>query len=243
MLAQINIQLEGNSLNFNMGSLFHGYLMEHIDTAYADYFHYNTTNPFTSCIYKEKDKYFWRITTYNKKAYAMIIESLEQNMPEQIYIRHKDTAFNVVSYDIQETSFEDLFLSNTKCNRITLLTPTTFKSNGTNQIFPSISTLLSGVIEKINKHSDSIMLSDEKIISELLEKTYIKDYNLRTKIFNLEGIKIKGFIGTMDLSIKGDNTLSQLLNFLILSSQYTGLGRKTSLGMGGVKIWIFYFRR
>ena len=80
------------------------------------------------------------------------------------------------------------------------------------------------------------MFNDEEIISELLEKTYIRDYNLRTKVFNLEGIKIKGFIGTMDLSVKGDNTLSQLLNFLILSSQYTGLGRKTSLGMGGVKI-------
>ena len=52
MLAQINIELEANGLSTNMGSLFHGYLMENIDSAYADYFHYNTTNPFTSCIYK-----------------------------------------------------------------------------------------------------------------------------------------------------------------------------------------------
>ena len=53
MLAQINIELEANGLSTNMGSLFHGYLMENIDSAYADYFHYNTTNPFTSCIFKD----------------------------------------------------------------------------------------------------------------------------------------------------------------------------------------------
>ena len=39
MLAQINIELEANGLSTNMGSLFHGYLMENINSAYADYFH------------------------------------------------------------------------------------------------------------------------------------------------------------------------------------------------------------
>ena len=75
MLAQINIELEANGLSTNMGSLFHGYLMENIDSAYADYFHYNTTNPFTSCIFKDMktDKFFWRITTFNQKAYDMLM--------------------------------------------------------------------------------------------------------------------------------------------------------------------------
>ena len=41
----------------------------------------------------------------------------------------------------------------------------------------------------------------------------------------------------MDLAIKGeDRTLANILNFLILMSEYTGLGIKTSLGMGGVKV-------
>ena len=53
MLAQINMELEAVGLNVNMASLFHGYLMENIDPAYAEYFHYNTTNPFTSCIFKD----------------------------------------------------------------------------------------------------------------------------------------------------------------------------------------------
>jgi len=40
-----------------------------------------------------------------------------------------------------------------------------------------------------------------------------------------------------DLGIKGeDSTLANILNFLILMSEYTGFGIKTSLGMGGIKI-------
>lgn len=239
MLAQINMELESKELNINMASLFHGYLMENIDSAYAEYFHYNTTNPFTSCIFKDtkEDKFFWRVTTFSQKAYDMLMSYFSKGIPEKIYLKNKDLEINVKSFSIQKKSYEDLFLEATERKRIKLISPTSFKSDGITHIFPNISTLISGVIAKINQHSETAELEDKKIVNELLEKVYIKDYNLRTKIFHLESIKIKGFIGTMDLAIKGeDRTLANILNFLILMSEYTGLGIKTSLGMGGVKV-------
>lgn len=239
MLAQINMELESKELNINMASLFHGYLMENIDSAYAEYFHYNTTNPFTSCIFKDtkEDKFFWRVTTFSQKAYDMLMSYFSKGIPEKIYLKNKDLEINVKSFSIQKKSYEDLFLEATERKRIKLISPTSFKSDGVTHIFPNIPTLISGVIAKINQHSETAELEDKKIVNELLEKVYIKDYNLRTKIFHLESIKIKGFIGTMDLAIKGeDRTLANILNFLILMSEYTGLGIKTSLGMGGVKV-------
>ena len=239
MLAQINMELESKELNINMASLFHGYLMENIDSAYAEYFHYNTTNPFTSCIFKDtkEDKFFWRVTTFSQKAYDMLMSYFSKGIPEKIYLKNKDLEINVKSFSIQKKSYEDLFLEATERKRIKLISPTSFKSDGITHIFPNISTLISGVIAKINQHSETAELEDKKIVNELLEKVYIKDYNLRTKIFHLESIKIKGFIGTMDLAIKGeDRTLANILNFIILMSEYTGLGIKTSLGMGGVKV-------
>ena len=239
MLAQINMELESKELNINMASLFHGYLMENIDSAYAEYFHYNTTNPFTSCIFKDtkEDKFFWRVTTFSQKAYDMLMSYFSKGIPEKIYLKNKDLEINVKSFSIQKKSYEDLFLEATERKRIKLMSPTSCKSDGITHIFPNISTLISGVIAKINQHSETAELEDKKIVNELLEKVYIKDYNLRTKIFHLESIKIKGFIGTMDLAIKGeDRTLANILNFLILMSEYTGLGIKTSLGMGGVKV-------
>ena len=112
MLAQINMELESKELNINMASLFHGYLMENIDSAYAEYFHYNTTNPFTSCIFKDtkEDKFFWRVTTFSQKAYDMLMSYFSKGIPEKIYLKNKDLEINVKSFSIQKKSYEDLFL-------------------------------------------------------------------------------------------------------------------------------------
>lgn len=239
MLAQIKMEIEGEGLNINMGSLFHGYIMKNIDTAFAAYFHNNTTNPFTSYVYwdREKQKYYWRITTFNKKAYDMIVSYFIENTIESIYLEHKELEIFIKSFSLYKTSFEEIYLNNENRNKINFLTPTAFKSNGIIQIFPNISTLLMGVINKINQHSDTVKLEDEKIINELLENVYIDEYNLRTRYFYMEQIRVKGFIGNMSLKLKNkDPMLTQLLNFLLLSSEYTGLGIKTALGMGGVRV-------
>lgn len=239
MLAQLNMEIEGEGLNYNMGSLFHGYIMENINPAYAEYFHYNETNPFTSCIYREKlsNKFFWRITTFNKKAYDIIISYFLENSEREIYIKHKNLKISIKSFSLKKDSFENLFLNSGKIKRIQFLTPTSYKSNGRTQIFPNIQTLILGVIKKINTHSDSIKFEDEIIIKQLLDKIEIRDYNLKTQFFHIEKVKIKGFIGTLDLTLKeNDSALLELLNFIIQSSEYVGMGIKTSLGMGGVKI-------
>lgn len=239
MLAQIKMEIEGEGLNVSMGSLFHGYLMKNIDPAYAEYFHYNQTNPFTSCIYWDKDdaKYYWQISSYNKKGYEMVISYFLENEIKSVYLENKNMEVLIKSFTMKKTSFEELYMSTENKTEIIFLTPTTFKSNGVMQIFPNISTLLAGVIAKINQHSDTIKIGEENIIAELLEKVVIHGYHLRTQIFYLENAKIKGFIGNIRVGIRSkDTVLIQLLNFLILASEYTGLGAKTSLGMGGVKI-------
>lgn len=238
MLVEIKMEIEAKGLNSNMGSLFHGYIMENIDPAYAEYFHYNDTNPFTSSIYKDRKtkKFFWRITTYNKKAYDMIVTYFLENNLDKIYIKHKDLEVAIKSFEMKKSSFEDIFLSEEGRNKIELYTVTSFKSDGMTHIFPNIQTLLKGVITKINKHSDTVKLESDEIINEFLQRVYIRDYNLRTQNFYVEKVRIKGFIGDITLGIKGnDPALKQILNFLVLASKYTGLGIKTSLGMGAVE--------
>ncbi|WP_369717436.1 hypothetical protein [Leptotrichia alba] len=50
------------------------------------------------------------------------------------------------------------------------MTPTTHKLNGELQIFPNISTLLLGVINKVNQHSDTTKLEDEDVIIDFWKK-------------------------------------------------------------------------
>ena len=118
---------------------------------------------------------------------------------------------------------------------VKFITPTSFKSNGVNHIYPNVTTLLQGIINKINTYFDDIELSDEKVIRKLLENVYIKDYNLRTQFFYLEKIKIKGFVGKLNIGLTvRDEALEKLLSIIIKLSEYTGFGMKTSLGMGAV---------
>lgn len=238
MLAKMTIELQEDSLHPNMASLFHGYLMKEIDPSFAEYLHYNQTNPFTSCIVRERtgDKAYWRITTFNKTAYDEIIAPLTGGSSDSIYIEHKDMEFHIRNMRVEKSSFEELYLNAKRTPRLRLLTPTSFKSEGRTHIFPDVKVLLNGVINKINLHSDSIKIEDEHTLEEMMAGIYLREYNLRTAVFNMEKIKIKGFLGTLDVGLYGDPALLELLNFVLASAQYTGLGIKTSLGMGGINL-------
>ena len=54
-------------------------------------------------------------------------------------------------------------------------------------------------------------------------------------IYSLEGIKIRGFRGQIVMQFKRNIELQKILALLSYYSQFTGLGIKTALGMGGVK--------
>lgn len=231
------MEIEAQSLNSNMGSIFHGYLMENINSEYADYFHSVSINPFTSCIYKDDKtgKFNWRITMLNEMSYNMLMSAFKEGIPKSIYLSNKEMEVNIKSFTLSKKNIEEIFSDDRNTTSVKFVTPTSFKSNGVNHIYPNIKTLLQGIINKINTYFDDIELSDEKVINKLLENVYIRDYNLRTQFFYLEKIKIKGFVGRINIGLAvKDEALEKLLSIIIKLSEYTGFGMKTSLGMGAV---------
>ena len=64
----------------------------------------------------------------------------------------------------------------------------------------------------------------------------ISDYNLRTTRFQLKENKIPGFIGNMRIDAHLSAPLLDIWKILITFSEYSGIGIKTALGMGGVKL-------
>ena len=231
------MEIEAQNLNSNMGSIFHGYLMENINTEYADYFHSVSINPFTSCIYKDDKtgKFYWRITMLNEMSYNMLMSAFKEGIPKSIYLSNKEMEVNIKSFTLSKKNIEEIFSDDRNTTSVKFITPTSFKSNGVNHIYPNIKTLLQGIINKINTYFDDIELYDEKVINKLLENVYIRGYNLRTQFFYLEKIKIKGFVGRINIGLAvKDEALEKLLSIIIKLSEYTGFGMKTSLGMGAV---------
>lgn len=61
-------------------------------------------------------------------------------------------------------------------------------------------------------------------------------YNVRTSKFHLEGVKITGFVGEIAILINGSDIMKKFVNVLFRIGEYTGIGIKSSLGMGAMKI-------
>ena len=171
----------------------------------------------------------------NEMSYNMLMSAFKEGIPKSIYLSNKEMEVNIKSFTLSKKNIEEIFSDDRNTTSVKFITPTSFKSNGVNHIYPNITTLLQGIINKINTYFDDIELSDEKVINKLLENVYIRDYNLRTQFFYLEKIKIKGFVGRINIGLAvKDEALEKLLSIIIKLSEYTGFGMKTSLGMGAV---------
>lgn len=247
MLATLQIELESNNqkIKYSYGSLFHGLIMEYINTDYAEFLHNQTLNPYSQyvCYDKEKNCYVWNISTLTKDAKLNIIDSLVEKIDKSIYLTHNDMELNVKSKNIINIqSYKELvdkrFLETENKNivNLKLQTPTTYKSNGEYQILPSISALYCSVYNKWNTFSDKISLADEEVFEHIINYSKVIKYNLKSYKYNLEKTGINSFIGDISILLRGPKELVTITNMLLDYAQYCGLGAKTSMGMGGIKI-------
>ena len=69
--------------------------------------------------------------------------------------------------------------------------------------------------------------------------TIIRSYDLHTNLFHIEGHSIPGFSGTLEIRFCGNREVNCLAAALLQCAVYTGIGIKTALGMGAVRVRIY----
>ena len=74
------------------------------------------------------------------------------------------------------------------------------------------------------------------MLETLISSSNISRYELKSTLFSLEGTKIPAFIGKMTLKINGSQTLCSFVNMLFTFAEYSGIGIKTGLGMGAIRL-------
>ena len=77
---------------------------------------------------------------------------------------------------------------------------------------------------------------DEETLEQLCENSRVICYDLKSVPFHLEGIKIPAFIGKITIKLTGTQTLANFAHLLLQFGTYSGIGIKTAIGMGAVKI-------
>lgn len=120
--------------------------------------------------------------------------------------------------------------------RIDFLTTTSFKQSGDYVLFPSEHLVLQNLIMRWDTFSKQIELGDEEVYNQLLTNTKITSYNLRSRRFSLNGSNITGFNGNVILNIRGPEALARLINIVMNMANFSGVGIKSALGMGGINV-------
>ena len=115
------------------------------------------------------------------------------------------------------------------------MTPTSFKVDQQYTIFPEAFRIYRYLLRQWNQFTTFEMMDSDDLLAALESAAFIRDYNLRMGMYGLEGVKIRGFRGEIVMQFKRNLVMQRILSLLTYYSQFTGLGIKTALGMGGVQ--------
>ena len=248
MLTTLEFQLvrENNNINIShhIGSLMQGVLMEYINPEYGGFLHQQGLKPYSQHFFydRQKDSFIWRISTLTEEAGKEILIPLMEKSGERFFIRNKQAYLKIENKKVSShISYKELaarhFLGDIpRKTVIRFITPTTFKKDGEFTIFPDISNIYKSLYEKWNSFYSHISLEDPQVLEHLIDHTKMIGYNLRSTKFDMERVRINAFKGEVCLLVAGPSSLAAIAGLLFAFGEFSGVGAKCSLGMGGIEI-------
>ena len=120
MLSKFEITLKDseNDINRNMGSLFHGALMEMVSRDYGDYLHENHLKPFSQSIFKRDDEFKWIVNCLDRES-SEIFNDILMNRLDKVEIKNKNKTFEMhiekyADHNVQKFDRQYIFLGQCK---------------------------------------------------------------------------------------------------------------------------------
>ena len=241
MLAKLRLKLKSKSrITRDMSSLFHGAVLEMLDTEYVHKLHCSSVNPYSMYLSFEEEEVYLNLMTLTKDAYDRIIFNRLDRL-DGFDLRHNGIHIEVEEHMLESQGRKTLlkdFYKECLSSQITVefCTPTAFKQRGKYLFLPDIRCIYQSLLNKYEETDEDFAFKDEDTLFHLTEHTHIKGYRLKSVPFPLEGINIPGFVGELRLSLSAPKPLINLANILFEFGTYSGIGIKTSMGMGGIRL-------
>lgn len=240
MILMKKIQLYLSFVNLTSNELalkLNGFLMSCLPSDYADFLHRQETNPYSLTVIKNQDGFIWTVNLLNDEAIQKIGSQLLTL--REIRLESYDgliTIQRIEQVTLTLKNLTDHFYAETKQPTFTVHfeSPTSFKSQGEYVIIPNLRLIFQSLMQKYTR----LVAQDDEIDTELLayldQHTRIVSYNLKTRYFTVHKQKIPAFQGKLTFSLRGAETLKSYVQMLLKFGEYSGVGIKTSLGMGGL---------
>ena len=160
---------------------------------------------------------------------------------EYILIKKHDLKVLIVKKNYMETTYKELMDhfyedDGKRYIQIHFLSPTAFKQNGRYLFYPDLRCVFQSLMNKYDSATAENTMHDEDTLEQICEHAQVIRYDLKSVSFSLEGVKIPSFIGKITIKLHGTDTMANFVNMLFEFGEYSGVGIKTSLGMGYMKI-------
>ncbi len=242
MLAKIVLKVKNTTdkkVTTNMSSVFQGILMELLEDEFVTKLHIQQRHPYSQYIKCEEDFIYWTISTVTKEAYEKIILPLCDSELTQLYSKYHNMTLEIQEKQVESISEQEFlkqeyFEDFSRTFEITFLTPTSFKSNGQYMNYPTIRWLFQSLMNKYDSKDGSNQIFDEDVLRMIEEEVSVTQYKLKSTLFHLEGTKIPSFVGSIKLYAKSNQSIVNLIHYLLKYGEYSGVGIKSAIGMGAI---------
>ena len=231
----------------SIGSLLHGALNEVLPPGVAGEWHRQGLRPYQQHLYfdKKRNAAVWRIGAFTKQAAEELERCLAFLQAQGIWLRHKNIRFFLrQAVCVLETSYLELserfFTADTAENWyvLQLVTPTGYKSGGEYMLYPKLEHFFYSASQRWNAFSSGMSLEDSEALAHIVQHAQVSGYRLNMTRFSLEGVFIPAFQGTVEVRLNGPEALLRVGGLLLAYLEIVGLGMKTALGMGGVRVGV-----
>ena len=236
MLNQLDIYLRDSDISqlySDLGIKLHGFVMSKINSEYAKLLHTQEPRPFSLFVYDSGNGFICRISTLNDEA-VQIIDALENTgeiivygIDKPLFVEKTDRSGSINVMDIYK-------LLNKKKYVIDIITPATRKTSGLYTNPPDLCKYFISVANKLKFYENITIENDE--LEELFSSIKINKYRFESSNFMLSGKNIPSMTGRCEITVNSKREQSDKLKLLLGYATYSGIGAKTSLGMGGFLI-------
>jgi len=234
----VTMRSQGKMKEFLNGYQMYGCLAAMMKTETAQWLHDNIRSPLSQNIIfdKQNQKFIWEINSFDELLSDEIAEILQKN--KEFHAQKADMYFSTESIRHEQIKgFADIRplsakLMEEKYISLDFLTTTALKKNGAFLVFPDMEMILRNWWNSWNMIFPDTPFDDEDAFLLLVKGTFISSYHISSSVYRMKGNDIRGFYGNMIIGNRLSHPMKELLHALMVMSEYSGTGVKTTLGMG-----------
>ena len=227
---------------FSVGPMLQSVLMGCIDDSYATQLHASGFNPYSQyCFENDKGEVVWKISALTNEAADRLI--VPASKIDSFTLNNLDETFVVARKQIESFGVNSLLAilkgETDSSFRVRFVTPTAFKCKGQYVIMPDIRLIFQNLLMRYNQVYAGDCEIDSETVDYIVQNVKITSYNLRSEYFPrtmAKADKIPAFVGTVTLHVAGPQSLKGLVSMLLTFGEASGIGIKTSMGMGGMQL-------